>query len=199
MSIKKFSITEINTMSADECYELFKTLTNSHLCNPLIQKCIAGRPYKDFVDLRNSFYTLFDQCSFRELLEVMRANDVLGGSANELTGNALSEQIKSGIQSLSPYDKTRLNNLNTAYKAKFSFSFICVTKNLSKDQIFERLENRIGNDFETEYLFSIIQLKKLLHLRLADIVNVVDLPKEPSFFMEDLNSYVSSHNITGGG
>lgn len=195
MSANKYSIAAINALPSHECFELLKHLTNSELCDPLIKNSISGRPYKDFIDMRNSFYAQFDQCTFSQLLDVMRANDVLGASAKELTGNALNEQIKSGIQNLSPYDKARLTSLNEAYKAKFSFNFICVTKNLNKEEILSRLEKRISNDFETEYLFSIIQLKKLLHLRLQEMVNEKDWPKEPSFFMEDLNTFALSHYI----
>lgn len=194
--MKKYSIASINSLESDECLEVLQCLANSRLSDPILRKGIALRPFKDFIEMRNSFYAQFDQCNFSELLKLMRANDVLGASANELTGNALNEQIKSGIQSLSDYDKRRLHTLNAAYKEKFTFNFICVTKNLNKDEILNRLEKRISNDFETEYLFSIVQLKKLLHLRLLEIIDEADWPKEPSFFMENLNAYVSNMRTT---
>lgn len=189
MANAKYSISEINRLSAEECFSVLRRLVNSSLCDPILKRCIKSRPFKDFLHLRNSIYMLFDGLSFSDTLNVLRSNDVLGAKPKDLTGNALQEQIRSGLQNLSGYDSRLLDALNEAYLAKFSFHFICVTKNLSKNEIMNRFEKRISNDFETEFLFSIVQLKKLLHLRLLEIVDSHDHPSEPSFFMEDLNGY----------
>lgn len=195
MSNNKYLIQQINQMGDDECFAALARLFNTHLCDPVLRKSIASRPYQDFIHLRNSLYSLLDELSFKNILEILRANDVLGASPKELTGDALNEQTRSGLQSLSAYDRSRLTTLNNAYKAKFSFNFICVTKNLSKEEIFFRFEKRISNDFESEFLFSIIQLKKLLHIRLSEIISKEDLPGEPSFFMDNLNQYVEINSI----
>ena len=195
MSNTKNTITRINSMGEQQCFELFKPLTNSSLCHPILLKSIQSRPYLNFIGMRNSFYKFFDQSSFVDTLEILRSHDVLGATPIELTDNALQEQIKSGLQKLSSHNQLRLKSLNIAYKAKFSFNFICVTKSLTTDEIFYRFEKRLSNDFESEYLFSIIQLKKLLHLRLLDIIDENDFTKEPSFFMENMNEYVQKNNI----
>lgn len=193
MSNTKYSLNEINKMDKETCYMLLSCLANSKLADPILYECIASRPYENFIHLRNFLYDQFNNLNFLDTLELLRSNDVLGANAKELTGKALNEQIKSGLQNLSPYDKQRLDTLNSAYKAKFSFNFICVTKNLTKDEIFSRFEKRLSNDFETEFLFSIIQLKKLLHLRLSEIIIDQELPIEVSFFKDNLNEYAQSY------
>jgi OHCU decarboxylase len=180
--MNKLSIEEVNKLTEAEFVSHFRGLFNSELCVPIISKVAKLRKFSDSRDFLNGIFNQFDRTDFDKILNIIRDNDILGVGLSKLSGSAKKEQKEAGIHQLSEYDFLRFEALNKAYKAKFSFNFICVVKGLSKEQILRAFEKRISNDFETEFLFSITQLKKLVYFRLLEKIEFTDNEKEKCYF-----------------
>nr|VFJ71675.1 MAG: OHCU decarboxylase [Candidatus Kentron sp. FW] len=182
MKNNKLTIHEVNRLTEAEFISRFKGLFNTELCIPVISGAAGMRPFSDARDFLNCVLSRFDRIDFTGMLDIMRDNSILGIGLDKLSGSSRTEQKNTGLHELSAYDFSRFEALNRAYKAKFSFNFMCVIKGLSKERILASFEKRMSNDFETEFLFTLTQIKKLVYFRLLDEIEFTDDEKERCCF-----------------
>jgi len=88
----------------------------------------------------------------------------------DLTEDSRKEQAGAGLDRLSPAERARFTELNTAYTEKFGFPFIIAVKGLTKDDILAAFEARIGNTAEKEFETAKAQVERIALLRLTALL-----------------------------
>ena len=89
----------------------------------------------------------------------------------ELTADSTAEQSNAGLLNLPQDEFNRLNSMNEQYKQKFGFPFvICVGEN-KKRGIFDGIERRLRNTPQAELQNGIEQVKRIMRLRLCNLVS----------------------------
>ncbi|KQV38218.1 MULTISPECIES: 2-oxo-4-hydroxy-4-carboxy-5-ureidoimidazoline decarboxylase [unclassified Rhizobium] len=120
-------------------------------------------------DVHAGMVVAFRNAAETERLDVLRAHPDLAGKlalAGGLTEDSKAEQASAGLDRLSPAEHARFTELNTAYMEKFGFPFIIAVKGLTKDDILQAFESRIGNTPRQELDTAAAQVEKIAALRL---------------------------------
>lgn len=111
------------------------------------------------------------EASADEQLALIRAHPELAGKAaidGTLTEASAAEQASAGLDRLTPEEFERFHALNAAYREKFAFPFIICVRLTDKAGILAAMEERLGNDEETEIAAAITQIGEIVRLRLED-------------------------------
>nr|VFJ71672.1 MAG: 2-oxo-4-hydroxy-4-carboxy--5-ureidoimidazoline (OHCU) decarboxylase [Candidatus Kentron sp. FW] len=181
----KLAIHELNRLSETEFVFRFEDLFNTALCIPVISGAAGMRPFSDALDCLNCILAQFDRTDFSDMLEIMRNYGIPGGGlSNAPTAFSKIEQRGAGLGQYqrSACDVSRLDGLFQAHRAKFSFNFVLSVKRRSNEQVMASLEKRIANDFETEFLANIMQIKRIAFVRLIEIIEFTDDERERCCF-----------------
>lgn len=104
-----------------------------------------------------------------EQLALIRAHPELAGKAavdGTLTEASAAEQASAGLDRLSQAEFDRFHALNRAYRDKFGFPFIICVRLTDKAGILAAMEQRLGNDRETEIAAALDQIGEIVRLRL---------------------------------
>jgi 2-oxo-4-hydroxy-4-carboxy-5-ureidoimidazoline decarboxylase len=80
---------------------------------------------------------------------------------------SVQEQSTVGLDQLSAAEYDRFQNLNQAYKEKFSFPFIIAVRNNTKDSILAAFEQRLQNNLEVENQHAIAEIIEIARWRLV--------------------------------
>lgn len=107
-----------------------------------------------------------------EQLALIRAHPELAGKAavdGSLTEASAAEQASAGLDRLTPTEFGRFHALNSAYRDKFGFPFIICVRLTDKAGILAAMEQRLGNDRDTEIATAIEQIGEIVRLRLEDM------------------------------
>ncbi|UWR15079.1 allantoinase PuuE [Sulfitobacter sp. M368] len=126
--------------------------------------CAAG--------LHNALTRMFRSATYNERLGVLTAHPDLAGklaAAKRLTAESTAEQASAGLDALTDAERSRFEELNTAYVAKHGFPFIIAVKDHDKDGILRAFETRISNDTDTEFTTACKQVERIARLRLEDM------------------------------
>jgi urate oxidase len=124
--------------------------------------------------LHNAMARAFRSATSDERLDVLKAHPDLAGKiaqAERLTPESKSEQASAGLDALTDEERATFTRLNTDYTDKFGFPYIIAVKGLTKDQILDAFETRIGNDRDTEFAEACRQVERIALLRLEDILD----------------------------
>ena len=124
-------------------------------------------------DVHAGMVVAFRNATETERLDVLRAHPDLAGKlaiAGELTEDSKAEQASAGLDRLSAVEHARFTELNATYMEKFGFPFIIAVKGLTKDDILEAFESRIGNTPHQEFETAAAQVEKIAWLRLQSLL-----------------------------
>lgn len=103
-------------------------------------------------------------------LNLIRAHPDLGTRAraqlSELTADSRSEQTSVGLDSCTPEEFARFQDLNERYKLKFEFPFIMAVRGANRFLILEAFERRIQNEPEVEFQTALHEINKIARFRL---------------------------------
>ncbi|MFP2768678.1 2-oxo-4-hydroxy-4-carboxy-5-ureidoimidazoline decarboxylase [Oceanisphaera sp. KMM 10153] len=102
-------------------------------------------------------------------LDLINAHPDLAGKAaqrGELTEASTNEQAGAGISECNAEEFARFTELNNAYKEKFRFPFIMAVKGSNRHQILAAFEERIHNDYDTEFARAVKEINKIAEFRL---------------------------------
>jgi OHCU decarboxylase len=105
-------------------------------------------------------------------LELLRAHPDLAGKLavrGELTPDSTREQASARLDSCTPAEFDRFQELNTAYRAKFDFPFIMAVRGKPRTEILAAFERRIHNEPDTEFRAALDEVHKIALLRLGDL------------------------------
>ncbi len=103
-------------------------------------------------------------------LDLIRAHPDLAGQAarrGALTEASTNEQVGAGISECNAEEFARFTELNKAYKEKFQFPFIMAVKGSDRHQILAAFEERIHNDYDTEFARAVKEINKIAEFRLS--------------------------------
>ncbi|ATG72748.1 OHCU decarboxylase [Zobellella denitrificans] len=105
-------------------------------------------------------------------LALINAHPDLAGKAaqrGELTEASTNEQAGAGINQCTAEEFARFTELNNAYKEKFAFPFIMAVKGSNRHQILAAFEERIHNDYDTEFDRAVKEINKIALFRLNEM------------------------------
>ena len=123
-------------------------------------------------DVHAGLMTIVHEATLEEQLKLIRAHPELAGKAaidRTLTAESAAEQASAGLDRLTPEEFDRFHALNTAYAERFGFPFIICVRLTDKAGILAAMEERLGNDRETEIATAIAEIGKITALRLRDM------------------------------
>jgi OHCU decarboxylase len=87
----------------------------------------------------------------------------------ELTAASTKEQASAGLDSCTPEEFARFQQLNVAYRAKFGFPFIMAVRGRTRAEILAAFERRIHNEPGAEFRTALDEVHKIALLRLGDL------------------------------
>ncbi|MEC4593904.1 MULTISPECIES: 2-oxo-4-hydroxy-4-carboxy-5-ureidoimidazoline decarboxylase [Nitrospirillum] len=123
--------------------------------------------------LHAALVTQFRAAERERRLGVLLAHPDLAGRLavrGELTADSTAEQASAGLDKCTPEEYARFQELNDAYKARFGFPFILAVRGLTRAEILENFEARVGNDTETEFATATAQVERIALLRLKEML-----------------------------
>jgi 2-oxo-4-hydroxy-4-carboxy-5-ureidoimidazoline decarboxylase len=82
---------------------------------------------------------------------------------------SVREQSGAGLDQCSAPEFEAFQRLNAAYHARFGFPFIVAVKGMTRADILEALETRLGHDPEVEFATAIAQIHRIASFRLEDL------------------------------
>jgi OHCU decarboxylase len=101
-------------------------------------------------------------------LALIRAHPELAGRTR-MAEASVKEQSGAGLDQCSAAEFEAFQRFNGAYNARFGFPFIVAVKGLTRADILQAFEARLGNDPETEFATAIAQIHRIAGFRLADL------------------------------
>ncbi len=123
-------------------------------------------------DVHAGLMAVVHEASPEDQLKLIRAHPELAGKAaidRTLTEESAAEQASAGLDRLTPEEFDRFHALNAAYGERFGFPFIICVRLTDKAGILAAMEERLGNDRETEIATAIAEIGQIVRLRLKDM------------------------------
>jgi N-carbamoyl-L-amino-acid hydrolase len=139
----------------------------------IAERAAQARPFSSRVQLLDVMCAVIDAASRSEQLDLIRAHPELAGKAairKELTVESGREQQGAGLDSCTPIEYARLQELNQAYGARFGFPFILAVRGHNPASIIRAFEERIEHDITTEHSVALQQIGRIGGFRLTDAV-----------------------------
>ena len=142
----------------------------------MAQRAWAQRPFKSLAQLKHAFASVLRDAGAAAQLALIRAHPELAGKAmvdHTLTAESTNEQAKAGLTNCTPAEFAKIQQLNTAYHAKFGFPFILAVRGprgtgLNKQQIIATFERRLHNHPDFEVAESLRNIPRIAEIRLND-------------------------------
>lgn len=170
------SLADINRMDPAEFSALFGAVYEH---SPWIaQRAFSqrgGRPFESATDLSLTLYRVVREASDQEQLMLIRSHPELAGKEAQqgsLTSESTNEQLRAGLNALSPQEFAELRQLNAAYQQRFGFPFIICARQNSRAAVFGTLKARLHNDVGQELQITLAQIGEIARLRVMDIIDV---------------------------
>ena len=134
---------------------------------PWVAEAASGRrPFATVSDLHAAMMEAVRAAARDKQLAFLRNHPDLAGKA-AVTPDSRREQASVGLDSLSPEEFARFNQLNEAYKAKFGFPFMICVRRHTRDSILAEFERRLARDEAAEFAQALQEVFYITRLRLA--------------------------------
>ncbi len=105
-------------------------------------------------------------------LDLLRAHPDLAGRlavAGDLTPDSTAEQAGAGLDSCTPEEFARFQDLNGRYRERFGFPFILAVRGKGRTEILEAFEERVNNAPDVEFATALEQVHRIALLRLQSL------------------------------
>lgn len=132
-------------------------------------------PKRSFADLRalhSAMTAAVAEAPRDQQIALIRAHPDLGARAR-MSDASKGEQAGAGLDRLTPAEFDRLRDLNSAYRKKFGFPFLCAVKGSTKHDILEALEVRLVGEPEAERATALAQIYRIAQFRLEEMFSCV--------------------------
>lgn len=167
----KHTVERINQMSRAEFADAFGDIYEH---SPWIaEEAWAARPFADLGALAGAMMEAVQRGSDEQRLALLNAHPELAGreaKSGNLTDASAQEQAGAGLVNLAPDELAHVARFNEAYGSKFGFPFIIAVRHHTKSTIMQAMEERLGNDRETELRTALEQVFEIARLRLDQVV-----------------------------
>jgi len=137
---------------------------------------LAHRPFRSVPHLKHVMAGIVRDAGTERQLALIRAHPELAGKAmtsNSLTAESTHEQSKAGLTHCTPEELARIQQLNTAYNAKFGFPFILAVRGargtgLDRREIIDTFARRLDNHPDYELGEALRNIHRIVEIRLND-------------------------------
>ncbi|HEY9698900.1 MAG TPA: 2-oxo-4-hydroxy-4-carboxy-5-ureidoimidazoline decarboxylase [Trichocoleus sp.] len=162
-----YSIDEINQMSQEEFVAAFGTVFEE---TPAIaHQAWKNRPFISADHIHQHMLKVVHEMDQKSQLTFIRSHPDLGSKA-KMAEASVQEQAGAGLDRLTPEEYECFQQLNQAYRDKFSFPFIVAVKNHTKDSILEAFKHRLNNPLDMEIQQALSEIAQITQLRLSTLV-----------------------------
>nr|XP_048274576.1 putative 2-oxo-4-hydroxy-4-carboxy-5-ureidoimidazoline decarboxylase [Myodes glareolus] len=173
---------KVNTMGFSEFVDVFGNVIEK--C-PLVAAAVwSQRPFSGSEDLEKHFFDFIDALPRSGQEGILRCHPDLAGrdlQQGTLTAESLREQSQAGLTSLDADDRLRLRlqKLNAQYRERFGFPFVLAARLSDRAEVPQELARRLRCQPESELRTALGEVKKICHLRLADLLGADAAKVEP--------------------
>jgi len=105
-----------------------------------------------------------------EQMALLRAHPDLGARAR-MSDASTGEQAGAGLDRLTPEEFERLQQLNSAYRARFGFPFLFAVKGSTKHDVLGTLAERLSASPADERVEALRQVSRIAWFRLQDAIS----------------------------
>ncbi len=168
------TIDQLNTASLSDA---LRALEGIYEHSPWIaRQALAQRPLRSLAHLKSVMAGVVRNAEPEEQLRLIRAHPELAGKAmvaQTLTAESTHEQSAAGLTHCTPQEFERIQQLNTAYNARFGFPFILAVRGprgtgLTRQQIIDTFARRLHNHPDFERAEALRNIHRIAELRLND-------------------------------
>lgn len=168
----KFSISAVNGLHYSDFIQKFgNVVENTSLCAAAV---CARRPFHSFDNFVSSMYQFIDELPKDGRAGILRNHPDLAERLESLTPESQREQTQAGITTLTKEEIQQLKHYNGLYKEKFGFPFVICARLNNKDAILSGIQTRLHNDGDQELKCGVEEVKKIMLLRMKDLVECED-------------------------
>ena len=136
----------------------------------IAERAFAAAPFSSLEALHAAMTAAAMQASRDEQLDLLLAHPDLGTRARMTTASE-GEQAGAGLDRMERADYDRLQQLNTAYRARFGFPFLYAVKGSAVAQILAALEARSAASWDDEFAEGLRQASRIARFRLESVLS----------------------------
>jgi 2-oxo-4-hydroxy-4-carboxy-5-ureidoimidazoline decarboxylase len=166
------TIKQLNDCSATRFVELLGGIFEH---SPWVaERVYHQRPFSSRADLHRRMVAEVHAESPQQRRELLCQHPELAGreaDANSLTDASKREQVGAGLNQCSADELARIKHFNRAYSKKHGFPFIIAVTGLDKLQIIAAMEQRLGNEVDSEFATAIGEVEKIAMIRLNALID----------------------------
>ena len=162
-------INKINNLSQSKFIEIFANIFEK--TKWIAERLYNQKPFNSFEDLCSKMLEIFKTTSKENQLKIIRAHPDLADKTkiSLLNIDSRTEQNRAGLDQCSEKEFKEFKNLNNEYKKKFGFPFILAVSGKKKIDILNEFKKRILNNLDDEFNEAIVQVGKIVNLRLNEL------------------------------
>jgi 2-oxo-4-hydroxy-4-carboxy-5-ureidoimidazoline decarboxylase len=134
------------------------------------ERAWTHRPFASIGELHGAMVAEVLAAEAEEQLALLRAHPDLGARAR-MSDASIGEQAGAGLDRLSRIDFERLQQLNAAYRERFSFPFLFAVKGSTTHDILDALAIRLPRSPEDERAEAMRQVFRIAWFRLQDAIS----------------------------
>ena len=173
----KLRLSAVNKQNYEAFIQIFgNVVENCSLCAAAVW---SRKPFANFGELYDKFCGFIDNLPAIGREGILRSLPDLAGrlaQMDALSPESKMEQSRAGLNTLSVEERESLEEYNRKYREKFGFPFVICARLNKKDTIrLEGIQTRLGNSVEQELETGVREVKKIMFLRLRDLVDHTDL------------------------
>jgi 2-oxo-4-hydroxy-4-carboxy-5-ureidoimidazoline decarboxylase len=137
-----------------------------------VDELVLARPYGDVDGVLAVARTAAHPFTEEEIAQALSRHPRIGESPNGSDAESrMSQSEQSGVDAMDAEVTERLRQGNLAYEEKFDRVFLIRAAGRGASQILAALEQRLGNDNDTELTVVAQQLREIAVLRLEGLLN----------------------------
>jgi len=128
------------------------------------------RPFSSVEELHAAMVAEVSAARPEEQMALLRAHPDLGARAR-ISDASTGEQAGAGLDRLTPGEFERLQQLNSAYRARFGFPFLFAVKGSTKHDVLGTLAERLSASPADERVEALRQVSRIAWFRLQDAIS----------------------------
>ncbi len=172
-------------LHSEDALRHFNALDDKEATDELLKCCgsktwarmVSGRrPFQDANGLLAIAHRIWWSLSEEDWLEAFRSHPKIGERQSELKvsldAQSWSEEEQSGTRDTSQEALSMLAQANHRYEEKFGFIFIVCATGKNTNEMLALLNERFGNERDTELRVAAEEQRRITHLRLRKLLNL---------------------------
>ncbi|MGH8821168.1 MAG: 2-oxo-4-hydroxy-4-carboxy-5-ureidoimidazoline decarboxylase [Rhodoferax sp.] len=168
------TLPELNAASPGDA---LKMLDGLYEHSPWIaEQALKARPFRSLAQLKHAMAQVVAKADRKAQIALIQAHPELAGKAmvaKTLTAESTNEQRKAGLTDCTPEEFSKIQQLNTAYNARFGFPLVLAVRGprgtgLGKRDIISTFERRLDNHPDFELAECLRNIHRIAEIRIQD-------------------------------